>query len=122
MFLTLKSVYRESFMDYYHVDEKLCSREEVDEHWIGMDNYLTFNFNFRPLTTANYYYYYSSYEDWDQTGDIEIHFKCSDGSKLEGLEPTTTPAPTTEEPETTNTFFVNGLNQEYLINFFIKNF
>ena len=105
-------------MDYYHVDDKYCRAEDGgDEYWRGMDNYVTFNFGFSPLTQYNYYYYYSNYDDWLQTAGIEIHLKCSDGSKLIGLEPTSTPAPATVEPETTNTFFVNGLDQEYLINF-----
>ena len=82
-----------------------------------MDNYVTFNFNFLPLTQNNYYYHYTYYDNWVEFAGIEIHLKCSDGSKLNGLEPTLTPAPTTVEPETTNTFYVNGLNQEYLINF-----
>ena len=105
-------------MDYYHVDDKYCRAEDGGhEYWRGMDNYVTFNFGFSPLTQYNYYYYYNSYEDWLQTASIELHLKCSDGSKLIGLEPTSTPAPATVEPETTNTFFVNGLDQEYLINF-----
>ena len=113
-----ESIYRDGFKDYYHVDEKYCRAEDGgDEYWRGMDNYVTFNFGFSPLTQYNYYYYYSNYDDWVQTAGIEIHLKCSDGSNLNGLEPISTPAPTTVEPETTNTFYVNGLDQEYLINF-----
>ena len=113
-----ESIYREDFMDYYHVDDRYCRAEHGgDEYWRSMDNYVTFNFGFSPLTQNNYYYYYSNYDDWNQSAGIEIHLKCSDGSKLNGLEPTSTPAPATVEPETTNTFYVNGLDQEYLINF-----
>ena len=101
-------------MDYYHVDEKYCLEEDGgDENWRSMDNYVTFNFNFLPITQNNYYYHYTYYDNWVEFSGIEIHLKCSDGSKLSGLEPTHS----TDEPEIINTFYVNGLDQEYFINF-----
>ena len=62
-------------------------------------------------------YDYETYmTEMNEQSKYEVHFKCVQ-------EPTTsTPAPTTVDPETTNTFFVNGLDQEYLINFYEKNF
>ena len=53
-------------------------------------------------------YDYESYmTEMDELSKFEVHFKCVE-------DPTTsTPA----ESETTNTFFVNGLDQEYFINF-----
>ena len=120
----IKSIYRDDFMDYYHVDEKYCSKDDGgDEYWRGMDNNVTFNFFFSPLNRNNYFYYYSEYEDWLQTAEIEVHLKCSDGSKLRGIEsdqPATTPATTTLATTTINSHYVNGLDQEYLIDFFNK--
>ena len=47
----------------------------------------------------------------DELSKYEVHFKCV-------KEPaTSTTVPTTAELETTNTFFVNGLDKEYLIIF-----
>ena len=109
-------------MDYYHVDDKYCSKDDGgDEYWRGMDNYVTFNFQFSPFTRYNYFYYYSDYEDWVQTAEIEVHLKCSDGSKLRGIEsikPATTPATTTLATTTINSNYENRLDQEYLIDFF----
>ena len=57
-------------------------------------------------------YDYESYmTGMDELSKFEVQFKCVE-------DPTTwTPAPSTAESETMNTFFVNGLDQEYLINF-----
>ena len=63
--------------------------------------------------------YYPEYDyetymtEMNELSKYEVHFKCVE-------EPTkSTPAPSTVEPDTTNTFFVNGLDQEYFIIFFI---
>ena len=53
-------------------------------------------------------YDYESYmTEMDELSKFEVHFKCVE------YPTTSTPA----ESEATNTFFVNGLDQEYLINF-----
>ena len=111
-------------MDSYYINDKYCSKNDAgEEHWLSMAKWVTFNINFRPLTKYDYYYYYSNYDDWLQTASIEVHLTCSDGSRLKGIEPTsTTPAPTTMSPTTMNSFYVNGLDQEYLIDRFQRTF
>ena len=118
-------------MDYYHVDDKYCTKDDGGwEHWSSLDRFVTFNFQFTPLTSSNYYYYYNSYEDWVQTADIEVHFRCAkDPWHVEPTTPwydkSTTPESTTPPKTTLNFNYVNGLDQEYLIdmiNYYQHNF
>ena len=108
-------------MDYYHVDNKYCNKEDGGwENWSSMARYVTLNFQFTPLTANNYYYYYNSYDDWTQTADIEVHIRCAkDPWHVEPTTPwydkSTTPEPTTVPKTTLNFNYVNGLDQEYLI-------
>ena len=111
------------------VTETYCSEKE----WINPDvvnigswvntNAQVLDFTFQlevPLNEDNAFYITGLYYDDDyetymtemeELSKYEVHFKCV-------KEPApTTPATTTVEPETTNTFYVNGLDQEYFINF-----
>ena len=119
------------------VTETFCSEKESKNPNVNIGSWVNTNaqvldFTFQldvPLHADNAYYLAYLTEDYAQYGgdpaydyDIymselddsskyEIHFKCV-------KEPSTsTPAPATVEPETTNTFYVNGLDQEYFINF-----
>ena len=70
---------------------------------------------------ANLYFDYADYNPtydyetymtgMDELSKYEVHFKCVKEPAI------STTVPTTVGPETTNTFFVNGLDKEYLIIF-----
>ena len=107
--------------------------------WINTNaQVLDFTFQLEvPLHSANAMYvaglyFYSRYpeaygqpgEDWDQAYDYdyymnnlnevskyEVHFKCV---KVEEPEPEPTPELTTVEQSIINSFYANGLDQEYL--------
>ena len=60
-------------------------------------------------------YDYETYmTEMDELSKYEVHFKCV---KEPTPESSSTPAPSAVEPETTNTFHVNGLDQECLNTF-----
>ena len=55
------------------------------------------------------YDYYMN--ELNESSKYEVHFKCM---KVEEPTPEPTPELTTLEQSTTNSFYVNGLDQEYL--------
>ena len=118
------------------VTETYCSEKEWQNPDVNIGQWINTNaqvldFTFQldvPLNEDNALYIAGLYTDYISWGgnpayDYDYYMTgMNDLSKYEVLfkcvqEPTSTPAPSTVEPETINTFYVNGLDQEYFFNF-----